>query len=286
MVDAAQAKVALLQASSESEYIYSIPQVVFRQDQDEQKPFIELDNFFFPRLEKPVVNSVNLAKNSFVLTPFAGGKTALLTSILSCLYMANIGIVPAKHAQFTYFSRIRTHIDIFYEIGSSISRHMAERRAFGVTRELANILTDLGEGYMFFVADEIFSSTIPQLAVRILQELFPQLMDNSNVMVIVSTHFPELARNFVGPDAKNPRDDTVLYYLEVVEVDGKFKKLYVLRKDVKGTSDDNWWGRDTAKAFRYGAWQSQQDNKESERINEEERLGDIPRDIQCDLTDL
>jgi hypothetical protein len=214
---------------------------------------LKLEDIWYGNLKynEPVYNSIDLSdensRNAIIVAPTAGGKTVMLSTIISSLYLANSGISTAKSIIYTYFYNIIENLNINYKIGSGISNNLAERNAVKRLKEILKNNENLNQKTIFLV-DEMYKGTRPDLAASKALQDIKEIINNKNLIFIITTHFPELA-NIIN----NQNYNIKLYYLKVDEINNKFINTYKLHLNDK----DNWWLTDYEKASRY---QNYQDN--------------------------
>lgn len=204
----------------------------------------DIKEMWFPSLRGiPIKNSLSLDihnKNIMLVGPVASGKTVFLSTILTVIYMAYMGIVPTTSSRFSYFDYIFGHMEHTYEIGSGISQHLAERASMKIVKEVAHNIPSHQRAIM--IIDEIYKGTIPQLAVREATIDLPPILLKDNIITIITTHFPEITKI-----AKDPEYKMKLYYLLVDHVEGQFIRRHKLCLD----DEHNWWLKDQDMAFEY-----------------------------------
>jgi hypothetical protein len=248
-IDLALSKVSLLKSSDKRSLKFCIPKILT----DNKSVKIDIKNMWYPNLygSKPVLNTIYFGedkKNGIIVSPTAGGKTVTLSTIITNLYMANMGIAPAESMEYTFFIKVMDNLIPTYNIGSGESNNIAERKAMKKIKTMSNKYKAIGENIIIFV-DEMYKGTTPQLAVTSAFNDIKEIAPNSNLIFIMTTHFPELAKISENKDLMMK-----LYYLLVYEADGVFENTYLLKEDY--TNDqENWWMKDFEKAKRYQEYQ-------------------------------
>jgi hypothetical protein len=231
-------KISLLKKTKEADYSFSLPAVV-----KSKEAILDIKNMWFPGgMKNPTKNSLLLhdnERNMLLVSPVAGGKTVLLSTLLTVLHMGNIGIVPAESMRYTYFSKIIDHLTHEYIVGGGLSQHLAERKSMEFIQEV--IEKNHSDKLIVFI-DEIFRGTRPDLAVQEAFLILPNILKRKNVITIITTHFPEMI-----PLTKKENLSLVLYYLVVDFVSGLFQRRFLLSKD----NEHNWWIRDPSLAMLY-----------------------------------
>lgn len=188
----------------------------------EAQPHLKAVNFWNPlvTMKKPVPNTVELgaqgANRNMILTgQNTAGKSTTLRSLLQGVLLAHVfGVAPAESMDLTPFKLIRTHINISDDVEHGISHFKAE--VINID-EIQKAILSLQPGERCFVViDEIFHTTGPQTAVPLARKYFLGLANYNDVMVISSTHFPELIKleDETNGVYKN-------YKMEILKVDGK-----------------------------------------------------------------
>ncbi len=242
-IDIVLAKLKLLELKKQhADISFSIP--ILLQPEDNLQAQLKAKNMWYPSLRGlPIKNSLFLEKNQknmMLVSPVAGGKTVLLSTILTQLYLANMAIVAADELEYTYFTNIVDHMRHDYDIGSGISQHLAERKSMQAVKNIAANQRDTEKSII--IIDEIYKGTIPQLAVKEALIDLPPILKKNNIITIVTTHFPEITKI-----TQNKELFTELYYLAVDHVGGVFNRTHKLFKD----DEYNWWIRDEELGLKY-----------------------------------
>jgi len=243
-VDIACAKMRLLEVANE---LFTIPEFI---ESNPHEVMLSIEDMWAPFTPHRVVNSVlfnNEKKNMMIVGPVVSGKTMILSILLTSLYLANMGIVPAKNCRLNYFDYIISHMEHPYKIGSGVSQHLAERASMVSVMKLMNFLSESKRAIILI--DEIYRGTLPNLAVREAFKDLPPMLIKDNVISIITTHFPQITAMTKIPDYKMS-----LAYMFVRNVGNTFEATYKLLSD----DESNWWIRDEEKAFAY---QLSKDNK-------------------------
>ena len=214
-----------------------------------------LENVWYGNIKNdlPIYNSIyfgnNNSRNAMIIAPTAGGKTVMLSTIISSLYIANMGIAPASNMQYTYFSDILENISSEYEIGSGLSGNLSERKTIEDIKATLEKNKELGIKTIILI-DEMYKGTRADLACIQGVKNISEIIKNENVIFIMTTHIPELSQLVLTKTIENIK----LYYLQVDEIsNGKFiNKFKLLPNDI-----NNWWLNDFEKAKRYQNEQGQ-----------------------------
>jgi hypothetical protein len=242
-IDSTLAKIKLLELKKQHpELSFTIP-ILLKKEENESAA-LKIKNMWLPSLKgAPIKNSLileNDQKNMMLVSPVAGGKTVLLSTILTQLYLANIGIVAADELEYTYFTNIVDHMRHDYDIGSGISQHLAERKSMHAVKNIAANQKENEKSII--IIDEIYKGTIPQLAVKEAFLDLPPILKKNNIITIVTTHFPEITKI-----TENKELSIGLYYLAVDHIGGIFNRTHKLFKD----DEHNWWIRDSEIGLKY-----------------------------------
>jgi hypothetical protein len=251
-IDLSLAKVKLLKNNLNSRKLFCKPVMIQTKYCNDDAVLI-LKNTWYPNLNgnSHIFNSISFSgqyKNAIIVSPTAGGKSVTLSTIITNLYFANMGITPAESMIYSYFFNIIDNLVPIYEIGSGISSSVAERKAM---RKVKNLVEDSDENKnksIIFV-DEIYKGTRPDIAVEKIKEDIKVISGIKNIIFIMTTHLAEVT--------KLTEDKSLgfkLYYLQVDEKDGIFENKYILKPD----DENNWWTIDIEKARRYHKWQDQE----------------------------
>jgi hypothetical protein len=229
---------------------FCIPEII---DSSNSKLIINDAWYTNLKCDTPVYNSINFSnensRNAMIVAPTAGGKTVMLSTIISSLYIANMGIAPASNMQYTYFSDILENISSEYEIGSGLSGNLSERKTIEDIKATLEKNKELGIKTIILI-DEMYKGTRADLACIQGVKDISEIIKNENVIFITTTHIPELSQLVLTKTIENIK----LYYLQVDEIsNGKFiNKFKLLPNDI-----NNWWLNDFEKAKRYQNEQGQ-----------------------------
>lgn len=238
-VDLALAKCSLLHIANKP---FSIPEFIAS---EKNNIIFEIENTWAPFTNKIIFNSIsfnNDHKNMMIVGPVASGKTMILSVLLTSLYLANIGIVPASQCRLNYFDYIIAHMEHTYDIGSGISQHLAERASMAALIKLIYFISELQNKQAFICIDEIYRGTLPNLAVKEAFKDLPYILKQNNIIALITTHFPQITEMTKISEYKMP-----LYYMYVKNIGNLFEPSFKLYPD----NEFNWWIRDEELAFLY-----------------------------------
>ncbi len=182
-------------------------------------------------------------RNAMIVAPTAGGKTVLISTIISSLYLSNMVIVTAREMEFTLFNNIMDNVcSVSYEVGDGASGYLSEKNMMDDLKKIVKDNIDNGIKTIIFI-DEIYKGTRADLAVVKAEDDLRFFINNKNVIFILTTHIIDLSKI-----VSNYKDNMLLYYLQVDEISkGKFINKFKFKKD----DEDNWWLKDFEKAKRY-----------------------------------
>lgn len=164
----------------------------------DEKPYINIENFWHPLIEEKnvITNSLILGddqnRQNIILTgPNAGGKSICLKAItLSLLLAQTIGISPAEKITFTPFTTISTYLNITDDVGAGQSLFKSEVLR---CQELINKIEKSKETeFHFQVFDEIFNGTTPEEGMAAAYGVAKHLSNFNNNICLLATHFKEL----------------------------------------------------------------------------------------------
>ena len=149
----------------------------------------KLKNMYYPNLENPVKNSIDISKNHIITGPNAAGKTTLIkASIINLLISQQIG--------YGYFDKGKSstykHIHCYLNIPDSCSRDslfQAEaRRCKNIIDEIKKYPNDTH----FCIFDELYSGTNPYEAISSAYSYLTYISKNKNIKFLLTTHFIRL----------------------------------------------------------------------------------------------
>lgn len=188
-----------------------------------------INNFYHPRVEKPVNNSVIMDQQTnmiFLTGANMAGKSTLMKSIGVAVYLAHMGFpVAADEMIFSVKDGLITSINVADSLESGYSHFFAEvQRVKKVAEQLAakmNIVT---------IFDELFKGTNVKDAYDATLSIIEALSVVKNSLFIVSTHLTE-----VGETLKDRFANVRFAYLPTVMEGSRPRYTYLLRE---GVTDD------------------------------------------------
>ncbi len=198
---------------------------------NESQPHLKAVNFWNPLVttKKPVPNTVELGavgknRNMILTGQNTAGKSTTLRSLLQGVLLAHVfGVAPCESMELTPFKLIRTHINIKDDVEHGISHFKAE--VINIDEIQKSILSLKPGERCFVVIDEIFHTTGPQTAVPLARKYFLGLANYADVMVISSTHFPELIEL-----EKETNGVYKNYKMEILKIDGKLVRPHKIEE--------------------------------------------------------
>jgi hypothetical protein len=254
-MDGILAKIKTLKSNTTNTHKYSIPEF-----SDNTNNNFSCINIWNPLGAKNIENSFNLEQNNYhnmlLISQYGSGKTFLLRTILTGIYFANLGIVPAEKIIMPFFGN-NIFQNLSYEMTkptSNISKHMAENIFIrNITKHLDNT-----DEPCLIIMDELYSGTSPQQQSILIKEHIIKLLQKKNVFNIFTTHYPE---NIVL--LLKPENHISLYYLKVNQIsDTEFERTFTLTHDPFNTDNDNWWLKsNNEKANEYRKYMIEVENK-------------------------
>lgn len=164
---------------------------IIRED-SENNNLLQIQGLYNLAIESPVKNDLTITrtKNIWFLTGAnMTGKSTLLKSIGSCLYLAQMGFpVPALSMEMPLYGGMMTNINLTDNMESGFSHFFAEvNRIKNMGRKLAQ------QGSMVIMLDEIFKGTNYQDAYEATLKLIESMTGIENSLFFISTHITDLA---------------------------------------------------------------------------------------------
>ena len=211
---------------------------------DSDESFIEIEDGWFPATNNPIENNFSLnskERNTFIVSPIAAGKSTMLSTIITILYFANCGLIPAKKLNYTYYKNIIQMIKRDYVLGSGISGHLQELEDI---KKINFILySSINENSICFF-DEIFNTTYSKDVYFLALKYLEPILSNKNSNTIITTHNPDLLKL---TEKKNLKIG--IKYIEILidKINKNFKRTFKLRENNK---EENWWIKDENRELR------------------------------------
>ena len=173
---------------------WCFPQWISRKK--EKHPRILFRNISHPSLKKPVKNdfyTTTKRKDTLITGPNAGGKSTLLKTICTNLYLGQtLGCCCATKAHVSYFDYIFTHIHITDTQGKESLFQAEMNRAYSHIKKIQKAQKE--NKFCFSIMDEIFSSTNPKEGIAGAWSICETLSEYNNSMIMVTTHFSQLTQ--------------------------------------------------------------------------------------------
>ncbi|MFH1831188.1 MAG: hypothetical protein ABH827_00125 [bacterium] len=157
-------------------------------------PYVKLNNYWHPFIEKPVPNNIELggssAKNIIVTGPNAGGKSTALKSITLAIVLAQtLGISTAQSMTLTPYNQICTYMNITDNAGTESLFQAEMHRA---ARLINLVKNQKPNEFIFVVMDELFTGTNPLEGKAAAYGVIKKLVTYNNSTLIFATHYKEL----------------------------------------------------------------------------------------------
>jgi DNA mismatch repair protein MutS len=152
---------------------------------------LQLDEFYHPLVQQPVVNTLVLAptENVVLLTgPNMSGKSTLLKAVGLCVYFAHAGMgVPAARCELPFFESIVVAINLRDSLRDGYSHFMAEIQNLKTVLQAAH-----SQGRTFAIFDELFRGTNVDDALEITSATLNGLANFPRSTFLLSTHLLQL----------------------------------------------------------------------------------------------
>lgn len=154
-------------------------------------PYLKIEGFYHPFLEKPVVNDIETGSHQnlcFVSGANMAGKSTFLKSIGLCLYLAHVGFpVPAKSMKCSVFKGLYSTINISDDIEKGHSHYYSEVKR---VKEIALQIRD--KKNVFVIFDELFRGTNVKDAYDATLLVTSGFVKIKSSLFFISTHIVEV----------------------------------------------------------------------------------------------
>ncbi|MFA6401619.1 MAG: hypothetical protein WCX31_08345 [Salinivirgaceae bacterium] len=156
-------------------------------------PQIEIEGFFHPFLENPVLNTIRMDSSSnlcFVTGANMAGKSTFLKSVGLCMYLSHIGFpVPAKTMKTTLFNGLFSIINIADNIKLGYSHYFSEVKR---VKKIALMIKE--KKRVFVIFDELFRGTNVRDAYDASLLITSGFIKIKASMFFISTHIVEIGQ--------------------------------------------------------------------------------------------
>ncbi|KXX68722.1 hypothetical protein [Flammeovirga sp. SJP92] len=145
----------------------------------------EFEKAYFPLINEPVKYDITFDCSLNILNgPNMGGKSTFLKTISLCSYLGNIGFpIPASKATIPFFDTFNINFNTKDNYRNGTSHFMNEILS---VKEL--IVSNQKSEVVYGVFDELFNTTNPEEATRLIEYLFHHLKLKTPSFFIISTH--------------------------------------------------------------------------------------------------
>ena len=211
-------------------------------------PVINFTDFWHPITpkEKAVTNTIllggeNNPYGAIITGPHGCGKSTAMKAITLNLILAQtFGIVAAKQAQLSMFTKINTYLNIQDNINLGWSTFVAEQARVDIILDSVRHLKPYE--FSFNMLDEVFKGTIEKEGAQRTFDCGKELASykNSLSMIAVHSELPTELEEYTNGTYKN-------FHVELTENNnGQFVKTFKL---IQGKN--NWWFNDNLKRKRF-----------------------------------
>ncbi|MGC2310411.1 MAG: hypothetical protein WA432_02185 [Candidatus Babeliaceae bacterium] len=219
---------------------------------DDQKPFIDLTDFWLPLipLDKVITNSITIGKmgaqNILFNGPHWCGKSISMKGIAYCILFSQAwGIAPARQATMSFFTGMRTAINITDSVIAGQSGFSAEKDRLEKIRTF--VKTARPQDCYFILLDEPITKTNPDLIGSLIYNFGLEISQNPQCCTVMSCNHPRILE----------LTETGLwsgFYVELAEPEpGNFERTYKIHPGIS-----TWWTSseptDTARRTRFIDW--------------------------------
>ena len=130
-------------------------------------------------------------RNAVIVSPFGGGKTMVLSSVLYCQLLAQIGLATSEKACMSVVDLLVNRLHVTYEKGKNeVSNHIAELKSIV---EIKRIVARNKELAIFAIIDELYSGTTEEMIIFESKADLEPIVQAENASVMLSTHFKEIS---------------------------------------------------------------------------------------------
>ncbi|MBA5792265.1 hypothetical protein H1R17_07885 [Flavobacterium sp. xlx-214] len=180
-----------------------------------------IDNFYHPKLTKPVKNTLVNSNGVLLLTGAnMAGKSTLLKSIGLCVYLHHLGLpIPATKAQIPFYNHIYIFLNNNDDLNSGYSYFMQE-----ILNLKEVVVRCSNNETCFAIFDELFKGTNFEDAFAISQTTLNGLVKFNTSLFIISSHIHQLKQVVEKQQTIQP------YYLECLIKDNHPQFTYELKK--------------------------------------------------------
>ena len=149
----------------------------------------KLKNMFYPNLENPIKNNIDISKNHIITGPNAAGKTTLIKSAI-------INLLISQQIGYGYFDKgisgTFKHIHCYLNIPDSCSRDSLFQAEARRCKVIIDKIKDYPKDTHFCIFDELYSGTNPYEAISSAYSYLTHISKNKNVKFLLTTHFIRL----------------------------------------------------------------------------------------------
>lgn len=217
---------------------------------DSPMPLIKYENTWLPLLpsDNAITNNLFFGDDypgKFIITgPNGGGKSTILKTYgIAAVLAQSWCIVPARMAQQTLFTAIRTSLAPHEDVEKGLSTFMAEKKV------MSELLDDIQQSdkkdNMLVLIDEPYKGTVDAESAKRIYQFGKDIAAYSQVLVGVATHVkkPIMLEHDTNGIFGN-------YHVKIWEKSfGIFERLFKLEKDPA-----TWWFDDSEQRSRFIDW--------------------------------
>jgi energy-coupling factor transporter ATP-binding protein EcfA2 len=215
-----------------------------------QTPCINYHDAWLPLLstEHAITNNLKLGcdiPGKIIITgPNGGGKSTILKTCGDAVVLAQSWcITPARTAQQSLFSTIRTALDTREDLEHNLSTFMAEKKVMKELRD--DIAKSDAQHPILALIDEPFKGTVEDESARRIYQFGKDVAAQSGALVALATHVQKPIT--LATDTGGIFDN---YQIKIQEIaPGQFKRLFKLEH-----GPAMWWFDDAPKRSRFVDW--------------------------------